>query len=209
MPITKSSIVYEALLAVNGGVVTPNMSTRYGEAEEYFAYAFNYAQLGTYWVEGKAETEHVINPLVLTPFDNIPILYNSTRQRYYSTLPAAIVPLSKGRALKVTTESGELIIPLVQGDDVMQEFYEGYDKKLKYQVEGNKTIWYWGMQHRPLLKYVRPVYVVQVTDLPDDAEILLAADGYKTVVDLMVSFLTGERKMPKQYAETGKDVNQS
>lgn len=204
---TKSSMIYEALLAANGGVVTPNMSTRYGDAEEYFAYAFNYAQLGTYWVEGKAEAEHTINPHVLTPFDNVQILYSTVRQRSYLTLPAPMVPLSKGRELEISTESGERLIPLTQGDDAMQEFYAQYDDKLKYQIEGNLTVWLWGTENRPLLQFLRPKYIVQVTDLTDTAEILLSADGYKTVMDLMVAFLTGERKMPKQYAETGKDVN--
>lgn len=207
MSITKASIIWEALLAVNGGVVTPNMSTRYGEAEEYFSYAFNYAQLGTYWVEGKAEMEHVINPLVLTPFDNVPILYSTIRQQSYVTLPAPVVPLSKGRALEISTESGERLIPLVQGDDAMQEFYSKYDTKIKYQIEGNKTVWLWGLQNNPFLKFVRPKYIAQVTDLPDDAEILLSADGYKTVVEIIGAFLKGERAAPRQYAETGKDIN--
>jgi hypothetical protein len=208
MAITKDSVIYEALLAVNGGVVTPNMSTRYGEAEEFLAYAFNYAQLGTYWVEGKAEMEHVINPQVLTPFDNLPIQYDATRQRYYGLLPAPVVPLSKGRALEISTESGKRFIPLTQGDDAMQEYYEKYDKQLKYQIEGNSKVWFWGLKNSPLLKYFRAKYIVQVADLPGDAPILLAADGYKVVLDLLIAFLTGERKMPKQYAETGKDLNQ-
>lgn len=205
--ITKASLIYESLLAVNGGVVTPNMSTRYGEAEEFLSYAFNYAQLGTYWAENKAEMEHSINPLCLTPFDNVPILYSTVRQRHYSTLPAPVVPLSKGRALEISTEGGQRLIPLVQGDDAMQEFYSKYDTQLKYQLEGNATVWYWGVENYPLLQSVRPKYIAQVTDLPDDAEILLGADGYKVVLDLMIAFLTGERKNPKQYAETGKDLN--
>lgn len=207
MPISKKSIIYEALLAVNGGVVTPNMSTRYGEAEEFLSYAFNYSQLGTYWVENKAEMEHSINPLCLTPFDNVSILYSTTRQRYYSTLPAPVVPLSKGRALEISTQFGQRLIPLVQGDDAMQEFYSKYDTQLKYQLEGNSTVWYWGMEKYPLLKYVRPKYIAQITDLSDDTEILLSADGHKVVLDLMIGFLTGERKMPKQYTENGKDIN--
>lgn len=206
MPTTKASIIYESLLAVNGGVVTPNMSTRYGEAEEYFAYAFNYAQLGTYWVEGKAEMEHAINPQVLTPFDNIAIEYDTTRQRSFGTLPAPVVPLPKGRALAISDEYGKPMIPLTQGEEALEPFYEQYSSQIKYQLEGTTKIWFYGIKNNPLLKFFRAKYIVQVGDLPDDAPILLAADGYKVVVDLLVSFLTGERKMPKQYAETGKDL---
>jgi hypothetical protein len=208
MPVTKASIIYQALLAVNGGVVTPNMSTRYGEAEEYFAYAFNYAQLGTYWAENKAEMEHTINPLVLTPFDNVAVLYSSIRQRYYSTLPAPVVALPKGRSLEISDQNGKRLIPLTQGDDAMQEYYHDYDSQLKYQLEGSSTVWFYGMDKRPLLKYIRPKYIASVYDLPDTAEILLSADGYNTVTGLMVAFLKGERAMPKQYAETGKDISQ-
>jgi len=208
MAATKASMIYEALLAVNGGVVTPNMSTRYGEAEEYFAYAVNYVQLGTYWVEGKAEMEHAINPHILVPFDNLPIQYDTTRQRYYGVLPTPVVPLPKGRGLLITTEAGKTFIPLTQGDEALQEYYENYDKQLKYQIEGTIMVWFWGLKNSPLLQFFRAKYPVQVADLPDNAPILLAADGYKTVTDLMIGFLTGERKMPKQYAETGKDINQ-
>lgn len=202
---TKAEIIYEALIRVNGGVVTPNMSTRYGEAESYLAAAFNFVQFGTYWIEGKAEGEHAINPLCLTPFNNVAILYSTERQRFYATLPAPVVSLPKGRALEISTQFGQRMIPLVQGDDAMQEYYSKYDKQLKYQLEGASTVWLYGIENNPLLKFIRPKYIARIADLPDDAEILLAADGEKTVLDLLASWLSGEKAVPKQYTEDGKD----
>lgn len=201
----KSEIIYESLLRVNGGVVTPNMSTRYGEAETYLAAAFNFAQLGTYWVEGKQEGEHTINPSCLLSFDNILIEYSSIRQQSFATLPTPVVALSKGRELEINTQFGQRMIPLTQGDNAIQEYYSKYDKQIKYQLEGTTIVWLWGIENNPLLKYIRPKYIASIADLADDAEILLAADGYKIVLDLLYSWLSGERAAPKQYQEDGKD----
>lgn len=202
---TKDEIVAEVLLRLNGGVSTPNSSVKRGDLETYLVAAVNYSQLGTYWVEGKAEGEHAVNLMMMTPFDNVPILYSLVNQRYYSDLPAAVVTLPKGRSLNITTECGKTLIPLPLGDEAMQEYYGKYDTQIKYQLEGNQKVWYYGLSIYPLIKVVRPRYIASVADLPGSAEILLSADGEKTVLDLMFAWASGEKAAPKNYTEDGKD----
>ena len=202
---TKDAIVGQIFLRLSGGVVTTNSSVKWGDIDYYLSAAFNYVQLGTYWVENKAEMEHTINPLCLIPFDNVPILFNSVRQRYYATLPAPVVALPKGRALEISTEGGQRLIPLTQGQDAMQEYYGKNSQQIKYQLEGTTTVWFYGMENNPLLAFIRPKYIASIGDIPGDSEVLLAADGLKNILDLTYAWMSGEKQMPKQYAETGKD----
>ena len=205
---TKDTLIYQALLRVSGGVLTDAVSVRYGEAETYLVAAVNYVQLGNYWLENKAEGEHAVNVMMFTPFDNVAILYSAVNQRYYSTLPAPVVTLPKGRSLAITSETGQTFIPLTLGDESMQEFYGKFDKNIKYQLEGNLTVWYWNIEQYPLLianGKVRPRYIASVASIPGTQEILLPANGEKDVLDLMYSWLMGERMAPKNYTEDGKD----
>ena len=203
MSITKDHLIYEVLLRVNSGFLTDDAVTDYGEAEVYFAAAYNYVQLGNYWIEGKAEMQHTINPLLLTAYDNISIQYSTIRRKYYATLPSPVVSLPKGRALEVSDQSGKRMIPLTQGEDSMQEYYGDYSQQIKYQLEGNKTIWFYGLEeNNPLLKYIRPKYITNVYGLPGDAEILLPADGEVKLMELMYQWISGQKEMPKQYAQS-------
>jgi hypothetical protein len=202
---TKDQLIYEPLLRLSGGVLTDAISVRYGEAEIALVAAFNYVQLGNYWLENKAESEHAVNLMVFTPFDNVPVLYSATNRRYYSTLPAAVVTLPKARSLAITSQTGQTFIPLPEGDDMMQEYYAKYDKQIKYQLEGNLTVWYWGIEKYPLLTTVRPRYIASILDIPGTQEILLPANGEKDVLELMYAWLSGQKEMPKNYLEDGKD----
>jgi hypothetical protein len=203
---TKDTIIFQALLRVNGGVLTSDSSTRYGEAEVYLAAAFNYIQIGNYWLENKAEETHAINPFMLTPFNNIAIQTDTLTGRKYSDLPSKIIFLSKGRSLEISTQSGKRLIPLTQGDESLQEYYGKYSNQIKYQIEGPQRVYYYGMEKYPLLNTtVRAKYIVQIMDLPGDAEILLPADGEVKVLDMMFQWLSGEKQMPKDYVLNGKD----
>lgn len=202
---TKNELIFQVLLAISGGEYTEDISVRYGEAEVALAAAVNYVQLGNYWLENKAEREKVVNPMVLVPFDNIPILFSTVRQRHYITLPARVIPLPKGRSLSITTEYGDTFIPMSQGDDALFSHYEDFTDQVFFLSEGTTTVWLYGMENKPLLKYCRPKYPVNVLDLPGTAEILLPANGDNDVMTLMKGWLTGERAMPKQYTEDGLD----
>lgn len=199
---TKAELISQSLLEIAGGVVTPDLNLRWGECETYLAMAVNYIQVGNYWLETKAEAEHVINPLLLTAFNNVAILFDTPTGKYYSDLPANIVTLSKGRALTITTMCGRMCYPLLQSDDALEYFYGKHKNTISYQIEGPKRVWWYNMPK--LVTGIRPKYIVNVHDIDDDAEIILPSDGYVKVVQMMVEFLTGERKADPDYTQDAK-----
>lgn len=199
---TKSELISQALLQISGGVLTPDVNVRWGECETYLAMAVNYVQVGNYWLETKAEAEHVINPLLLTAFNNVAIQLDADTERQYSDLPANIVTLSKGRALTITTMCGRMCYPLLQSDDALERFYGRYKNTISYQIEGPRRVWWYNMPK--LVTGVRPKYIVHVHDIDDDAEIILPSDAYVKVVQMMVEFLTGERKADPDYVQDSK-----
>jgi hypothetical protein len=199
---SKSELIGQALLVVGGGVVTPDLTVRYGECETYLAMAVNYVMTGNYWLESKAEGEKTINPLLLTVFENVPISYSETNFRHYADLPKNVVTLPKGRALEITTMCGKKCFPLGQGDDALEQFYGPYKNIISYQLEGQRRVW---LYNKPkLVSTLRPKYIVHVNDLADTDEIILPSDGYVKVVELMVNFLRGEKMESKDYVENGK-----
>lgn len=199
---TKAELIYEALLAVNGGVLTPEATTRYGECEVYLAMAVNYVQTGNYWMESKSEGEKTINPLLLTTFDNIPIQYSDDHRRYYADLTKNVITLPKGRALEITTMCGKKCFPLGQGDDALEQYYGPYKTGISYQLEGPKRVWLYNLPK--LVTAIRPKYIVHVNDLEDTDEIILPSDGYVKVVEMMTNFLKGEKMENKDYTLNAK-----
>lgn len=204
---SKAEFVYQALLAANGGVLTPDSAAKYGEAEVFFAMAANYVQIGNYWTEKKEDGGHPVNGMLFSVFDNIPISVDASTKMSYSDLPARVVILPKGRGLRMTTELGQIIIPLPQGDEVMMEYYCGFDGVLRYQLVGQR-VWYYNIDKFPLLSSVRASFIADVASLADTAVISLPADGEAKVFELMVGWLTGEIQKPKDYVENGKAARQ-
>lgn len=199
---TKAELISQSLLALNGGVQTPDSTLRWGECETYLAMSVNYIQTGNYWLEIRAESEHTINPLLLTTFNDVPILYSTDNLRYYSDLPQNVITLPKGRALEITTMCGKKCYPLAQGDEDLERFYGKYKSVISYQLEGQKRVWFYG--NLKLITGIRPKYIVSVHDLDDTDEIVLPSDGYVKVVQMMVEFLSGERKAEKDYDQDAK-----
>lgn len=199
---TKNELIGQALLQVGGGVVTPDLLPRYGECETYLAMAVNYVQTGNYWLETKAEGEKTINPLLLTTFDNIPIFYSDDHHRFYADLTKNLITLPKGRAIEITTMCGKKCFPLGQGDDALEQYYGMYKTGISYQLEGTRRVWFYNLPK--LVSAIRPKYIVAVHDLDDNDEIILPSDGYVKVIEMMTSFLKGEKMESKDSTEDQK-----
>ena len=199
---SKSELISQALLAVGGGVVTPELLPRWGECETYLAMACNYVQTGNYWLETKTEGEKTINPLLLTTFENVPIVYSDDHLRYYSDLPKNVITLPKGRALKITTMCGKKCFPLDEGSEALEEYYGQYKAMISFKLEGPRRVWWYNKPK--LVSAIRPSYIVAIHDLDDDDEIILPSDAYAKVVDMMINFLNGEKMANKDYTEDQK-----
>jgi len=203
MSFTKAELIGQAMLRVEGGKPNPDASAKWGEYETYLAMAVNYVMTGQYWAENRSEAGHNINPLLYTVFENVPILKDTSSGRYYFTLPKNIITLPKGRALEVNTMSGQMCYPLTQGDDALEKFYGPLKKVMSYQIEGQATVWVYNKP--PLANLVRTKQWVHVGDLLDTDLVILPSDGDTKVVDLIVNFMLGERREPKDYTEDSKD----
>lgn len=201
---TKAELISQALIRIEGGVPTTDSVVKWGECETYLAYSVNYVMTGQYWAENKAEGGHNVNPLLYTVFENIPIQQDATTQRYYFTLPKKLITLPKARALEVNTMCGKMCFPLTQGDNALEQYYGCLKKSISYYPEGQTKVWLYNVP--ALVKQVRTKQWVHVGDLDDNDEVILPSDGDVKVVDMMVSFLTGERQMPKDYTQDTKDI---
>lgn len=200
---TKGELITQALLRVEGGIPSTDSSVRWGECETYLAYSVNYTMVGQYWAENRSEGGHNINPLLYTVFENIPIQQDSTTSRYYFNLVKPVITLPKTRALEVNTMCGKKCYPLTQGDDALEQYYGGLKKSISYYPEGQVKVW---LYNKPaLVKAIRTKQWVHIADLADTDQVILPSDGDIKVIDMMVSFLTGERQMPKDYKEDSKD----
>lgn len=200
---TKAELIGQSLLRIAGGILTPDISVRWGEAETYLAMAVNYVHTGNYWLETKLEGEKTINPLLQTAFENIPILFSAPHKRYYSDLPKRVITISKGRALQMSTMCGRKCFPLQQSDEDLERFYGKYKTNISYQLEGVSRVWWYNLP--PLIQFARSRQIVHVSDLNDGDEVLLPSDGDTKVVELMVGFLSGQEKEQKDTKEDGKD----
>jgi hypothetical protein len=201
---TKAELISQALLKLSGGQPTSDMDVRWGEAETYLAYAVNYVMTGSYWADSANEGEKTLNPMLLLPF-NVPVQYDTERYQKYSTLPKRAITLSKGRAIQVSLLNGRLCIPVTQGNSGLQQYYKCYKSEPSYEVESPTRI-NWHVIDA-IIDTVRVRCMVHVQDLDDDDEVVLPSDGDTKVVDLMVQFLLGQKQLPKDNIEDGKDNN--
>lgn len=203
MSFTKSALIGQALIRIQGGEVTTDSDVHWGEMETYLSMAVNYVMVGQYWAENKSEGGHNINPLLYTVFENIAIQTDGTTQRKYFTLPKNLITLPKARALEVNTMCGKMCFPLTQGDNALEQYYGGLKKSISYFPEGQLKIWLYNVP--ALVSAVRTKQWVHVQDLADTDLVILPSDGDTKVVDLMVQFFLAERQTPKDYIQDSKD----
>jgi hypothetical protein len=199
---TKSEIIGRVIVGLSGGQPTTDFPVRWGELETDLVMAVNYVMTGQYWAENKAEGGHVINTLLWTVFENVPVQTDSTTSRKYFNLPKPLITLSKARSLEVNTMSGKICFPLTQGDDALEEYYGCMKKSISYYPEGQVKVWLYNVP--ALVTALRTKQWVKVTDLNDDDEILLPSDGDSKVVELMIGWGTGQLQRPRDYTQDKK-----
>lgn len=202
MSLTKAQIIGRVLIAVQGGEVTTDSPVRWGELETDLVMAVNYVMTGQYWAENRSEGGHNINPLLYTVFENIPVLQDSTTERYYFNLVKPVITLPKGRALEVMTMAGKTCFPLTQGDDALEQYYGCMKKGISYLIEGQVRVW---LYNKPaLVKAVRTRQWVHIGDIQDTDLIILPSDGDTKVVELMKQWALGEIERPRDYTQDTK-----
>lgn len=184
------------LLKITGGNPSSDSSVWLSEIDTLLAPAVNYVQTKQYFIDGKAEDDrHLIQHFMLQTY-TVDIEEDTIRKRKFATLPKSPLSLPNGRALQfVGDERGRGYIPLQQGGEDMQQYYEKFKKGLtSYRPDGMK-VYFWCLP--PLTKKAMFKMLVNVKSLTDTEEVLLPSGGELEVINLIYEWISGQRAMPK------------
>lgn len=196
------------LLKITGGEPSSDSSVWIGDIDTLLAPAVNYVQTKQYFIDKREEDgDKIIQHLMLQTFGGnreLTIQTDPVRKRKYFTLPKRPLSLSNGRALQFVGDvRGKAWIPLAQGGEEMQEYYEKFKGcQTSYRPEGLK-VYLWNLE--PLVGYAMVKMIVNVQDLEDTDEIMLPSGGEIEVITLIYEWMSGQRAMPKDVIVDQKD----
>ncbi len=201
---TVEEIKGSILLKLTGGNPSSDSSVWLSDIDTLLAPAVNFVQTKQYFIDGNAESEkHLIQQFMLQTY-TVNIQEDTVRRRKYATLPKTPLSLPNGRALQFVGDvRGKGFVPLQQGGEDMQEYYEKFKKGItSYRPEGLK-VYFWCLQ--PLQKQVLVKMLVDVKSLADNEELLLPSGGEIEVINLIYEWLSGQRATPKDVIIDQKD----
>lgn len=204
---TKGELKGLIYLKINGGYPNTDNSVWLSDVDSLLPAAVNYVMTGQYYADRNAEEgDKSVQQNFLQSYTSQAVAFDTTRQRFYTILPAKIISLPKSRALVyVGNNIGKGFIPLMQGDEQMEEFYTCFKKNVtSYQLEGDR-VYYWDL---PVLTTTVTIkMLVNIGDVTDATDIKLPSGGELQVVQLMFDWFSGQREMPKDYVNNSKDIN--
>lgn len=202
---TKEEITGIAFLKLEGGFPTMDSSLWWEDVDLLFGPAVNYVMTGDYFMQKRDENEEkVLQPLFIQTFKNIGITYDTDTEKWGFTLPYKPLAFPKNRAVPfVGTVLGEQFVPIEQSGGAMQQYFSGMKQCVtSYDLIGMKGT----LENKPpLLEKLMVKMIVNASSLADTDEVLLPDGGELQVADLMVQFFTGQKMLPKDYYNTGKD----
>lgn len=183
------------LLKLTGGSPSPDSSVWLSDIDTLLAPAVNYVQTKQYFIEKQDEGDRLIQHFMLQVY-TLNVLTDSTRKRKYSLLTKTPLSLPNGRALQfVGTVRGRGFVPLQQGGEDMQDYYEGFKKGItSYRPEGLK-IYFWNLP--ALITQVLVKMLINVNNLLDSDELILPSGGEIEVINLIYEWMSGQRAIPK------------
>ena len=205
---TVEEIRGSVLLKLSGGEPSADTSVWMSDIDSLLAPAVNYVQTKQYFIDKREEDgDKIIQHLMLQTFGanrELPILTDAVRKRKYFMLPKRPLSLSNGRALQFVGDvRGKSWIPLAQGGEDMQEYYEKYKGcQTSYRPEGLK-VYLWNVG--ALVSSAMVKMIVNVQDLNDTDEVMLPSGGEIEVITLIYEWIRGQRAMPKDVIADGKD----
>lgn len=201
---TVEEIKGQILLKITGGEPSSDSSVWLSDIDTLIAPAVNYVQTKQYFIDRQSEEDrHLIQQFMLQVY-TVSITEDTTRKRKKFTLPKTPLSLPNGRALQFVGDvRGRGWIPLAQGAEDMQEYYEKFKKNVtSYRPEG-LTVYLWNVG--PLVTQALVKMLVSVKDLADTDEVMLPSGGELEVINLIYEWISGQREIPKDSIIDQKD----
>lgn len=204
---TKEEIIGGAYLKLTGGYPNMDSTTWWEDVDLLLAPAVNFVMNGDYFLTKRDELEEkIIQPLFVQTYKNIDITFDNDLELKVFTLPKKPLALPKLRSITyIGDNKGNAFVPIEQGGNQMQKYYHKFKEcQTSYDIQGMQVFLYY---YPALLKKAMVRMVVSASDLADTDEVMLPDGGELRVMDLMVQFFIGERQLPKDYLNTGKEPN--
>lgn len=192
------------ILKLTGGEPSSDNSVWLSDIHPLIAPAVNYVQTKQYFIDRESEeSKHLIQHFMLQVY-TVAISLDETRQRKKFTLPKTPLSLPNGRALHFVGDvRGRRWIPLSQGAEDMQEYYEKFKKDVtSYRPEG-LAVYLWNVG--PLVTHALIKMLINVTEMTDEEQVLIPSGSEFEVITLIYEWISGQRPMPKDDVIDQKD----
>lgn len=202
---TKAELVSQAYLRITNGYPNTDLSTWYDDVDLLLAPAVNFVLTKQYFIEKADEGSRIIQPLLLQTY-TADVGYDDELGLYKIVLPKKPIALPNGRGITfIGTFKGQSYIPIGQNGGSMQKYYCKHKKgQGSYELVGMEALLH---NHNVLNKKLKVRQLVDASELNDDDEIMLPSGSEFEVMDLMIDFFLGQRELPKDYLNTGKEGN--
>lgn len=201
---TKAEIVSAAYIKISGGYPTADLSTWYDDVDFLLAPAVNFVLTKQYFIDKNDEGDRLLQPLFIQAY-TVDVEDDQERGMRKITLPKKPITLPGGRGVQfIGSLRGQAYIPLAPNGGSMQQYYSKHKKKqTSYELEGMTAYLY---NAQPLVDKARVKMMVDVSDLNDNDELMLPSGAELEVIDILVEFFTGQRALPKDYINSGKEA---
>ena len=210
----KGELLEAVYLRVNGGQLSADTNVRREDINVMLAPAINYITLKETRIRkrenmGVSYTSSTgVDSEFLATF-TLPVLNDDQRCKRYVEPSIRLNPLDSNRGIDT--------VAAIQGERQFQKLRGEYeDVGLQHVMPNVTRYWfeYIGVSQRIYFKNL-PMSVQEVivkavaraSDLEDDDEIPMAAGVEIEVLELLVSWFTGQKAMPDDYAADGRDAD--
>lgn len=165
--------------------------------DRYIAAAVNFVVLKQYYVDYNSEGFAEINGALLGIFEDVPVQYNEKRKKHFVELPTRLMPIPMDRAIPylgpMDDESNQFMLygarDVINISDVIN-----FTDRAVGQVEGNKVY----ISNLPdSVKTVLIKMLQSISDIGVDDIIGIPAGSEREVVNIVVEFFLGVRRMPE------------
>jgi len=192
------------LLRVTGGQPSTDNSVMLVDIKAMLPAAANYAMDKTYNLNLQSEGDRDIQGAFYAQYDDVPILRDAKIP--YIELVTGVVPLKVGAGIRfVYDDCGGQYAPLADADMNTIKYYGNQLTDMKWYRQIGRKLELWGVN--PIADKLNYQSIKRIEDLADSDELPLQAGAEKDVLDILVDWFTGQRKMPYDNLINTKDIN--